>query len=150
MQGIFIERIMRVQSNPVKNICILLSLLYFCGAYLRIYLSIYIVSASRCPSGPVLTPQFCSEPWTMQTSAVGFLLLVLLNQGYTRESYTVLAPRSIRPNTNYFAAVSVDGTGGDLQVIVFKYPTTSMLKWRHASDFNQHLECQSDWLVCYK
>ena len=54
---------MRVQilmGNPVKNI--LLSLLYFCGAYLRIYLSIYLNSECAKMSGPVLTPQFCSEP----------------------------------------------------------------------------------------
>ena len=138
----------KIIDNPVKTsvFCWVCCILW----RLSTYLSIYLYSECAKMSGPVLMPQFCSEPWTMQTSAVGFLLLVLLNQGYTRESYTVLAPRSIRPNTNYFAAVSVDGTGGDLQVIVFKYPTTSMLKWRHASDFNQHLECQSDWLVCYK
>ena len=49
-------------------------------------------------------------------------LLLLLFAGGAREaaaarrSYAVMAPRAIRPNTNYFAAVSVDGTDGELQV----------------------------------
>ena len=30
--------------------------------------------------------------------------------------YTVVAPDTVRPNTNYLASISVDGTGGDLQV----------------------------------
>ena len=33
--------------------------------------------------------------------------------------YTVVAPDTVRPNTNYLASISVDGTGGDLQV---RYP----------------------------
>ena len=32
--------------------------------------------------------------------------------------YTVVAPDTVRPNTNYLASISVDGTGGDLQVSV--------------------------------
>ena len=32
--------------------------------------------------------------------------------------YTVVAPDTVRPNTNYLASISVDGTGGDLQVRV--------------------------------
>ena len=54
----------------------------------------------------------------MQRAAVGLLLAVTLVCGADRrQSYSVLAPRAIRPNTNYYAAVSVDGTDGDLQVI---------------------------------
>ena len=30
--------------------------------------------------------------------------------------YTVVAPDTVRPSTNYLASISVDGTGGDLQV----------------------------------
>lgn len=52
----------------------------------------------------------------MQSSAVGLLLSALVCTGYGRQSYTVLAPRTIRPNINYLAAVSVEGTAGDLQV----------------------------------
>ena len=33
--------------------------------------------------------------------------------------YTVVAPDTVRPNTNYLASISVDGTGGDLQVSYF-------------------------------
>ena len=54
----------------------------------------------------------------MQTSAIGLLLVItVLPATHGRQSYSVLAPRAIRPNTNYYAAVSVDGTDGDLQVI---------------------------------
>ena len=79
------------------------------------------------PSKPVprsrarVTHQLRLSPATMQSSAVGLLLAVTALQVYgadRRQSYSVLAPRAIRPNTNYYAAVSVDGTDGDLQVIV--------------------------------
>ena len=33
-----------------------------------------------------------------------------------QQFYTVLAPDTIRPNNNYLVAISVEGTGGDLQV----------------------------------
>jgi hypothetical protein len=33
-----------------------------------------------------------------------------------KQSYSVVAPKVIRPNSNFFVAVSVDGTEGDLQV----------------------------------
>jgi len=57
----------------------------------------------------------------MQSSAVGLLLAVTLVYGADRrQSYSVLAPRAIRPNTNYYAAVSVDGTDGDLQEVELK------------------------------
>ena len=48
---------------------------------------------------------------------VGGLLLaaVTLSQAQ-QEFYTVLAPDTIRPNNNYLVAISVEGTGGDLQV----------------------------------
>ena len=31
-------------------------------------------------------------------------------------AYNVVAPKVIRPNTNYLVSVSVDGTNGELQV----------------------------------
>jgi len=49
------------------------------------------------------------------------LLLVLLGLGLpsmaqeVKPSYSVVAPRIIRPNTDYFAAITMDGITGDLQ-----------------------------------
>ena len=52
---------------------------------------------------------------------VGGLVVVLvvatLGQAQQQQQfYTVLAPDTIRPNNNYLVAISVEGTGGDLQV----------------------------------
>ena len=48
---------------------------------------------------------------------VGGLLLVAVTLSQAQQQfYTVLAPDTIRPNNNYFVAISVEGTGGDLQV----------------------------------
>ena len=43
------------------------------------------------------------------------VLGLVINTG-AKPSYNVVAPRTIRPNTNYFVAISVDGTDGELQV----------------------------------
>ena len=48
---------------------------------------------------------------------VGGLVLVVATLGQAQQQfYTVLAPDTIRPNNNYLVAISVEGTGGDLQV----------------------------------
>ena len=44
------------------------------------------------------------------------LSLGLISKTNGSPSYNVVAPRTIRPNTNYFVAISVDGTDGELQV----------------------------------
>ena len=49
--------------------------------------------------------------WIVEITLV--LGLVLLTGA--KQSYNVVAPRTIRPNTNYFVAISVDGTDGELQ-----------------------------------
>ena len=41
---------------------------------------------------------------------------VTLTSAQQNQFYTVLAPDTVRPNSNYFVAISVEGTGGDLQV----------------------------------
>ena len=46
--------------------------------------------------------------------------------------YTVVAPDTVRPNTNYLASISVDGTGGDLQVSLTKSGHYSSCGLRHA------------------
>ena len=46
---------------------------------------------------------------------ITLVLGLVLNTG-AKPSYNVVAPRTIRPNTNYFIAISVDGTDGELQV----------------------------------
>jgi len=43
------------------------------------------------------------------------LVLGLVINTAAKPSYNVVAPRTIRPNTNYFVAISVDGTDGELQ-----------------------------------
>ena len=57
----------------------------------------------------------------MSRDWVGGLVVVLvvatLGQAQQQQQfYTVLAPDTIRPNNNYLVAISVEGTGGDLQV----------------------------------
>ena len=44
------------------------------------------------------------------------LVLGLIIYTEAKPSYNVVAPKTIRPNTNYFVAISVDGTDGELQV----------------------------------
>ena len=46
--------------------------------------------------------------------------------------YTVVAPDTVRPNTNYLASISVDGTGGDLQVSLTKSGHYGSYGLRHA------------------
>ena len=36
------------------------------------------------------------------------------------QSYSVVAPSTIRPNTDYFAAITMGGITGDLQVNLFR------------------------------
>ena len=46
-------------------------------------------------------------------------LLVMVAGGRAQEktpSYSVVAPNTIRPNTDYYAAITMDGIEGDLQV----------------------------------
>ena len=48
------------------------------------------------------------------TVTVMMLVTSVMTQGGGH--YTVVAPDTVRPSTNYLASISVDGTGGDLQV----------------------------------
>ena len=45
-----------------------------------------------------------------------WLCLATFSLAQQQQFYTVLAPDTIRPNNNYLVAISVEGTGGDLQV----------------------------------
>ena len=51
----------------------------------------------------------------MRIVEITMVLGMVLYTG-AKPSYNVVAPRTIRPNTNYFVAISVDGTDGELQV----------------------------------
>ena len=55
--------------------------------------------------------------WPLVTAAL--ILVLVVNrceaQG-ERKSYSVVAPSTIRPNTDYFAAITMGGITGDLQV----------------------------------
>ena len=44
------------------------------------------------------------------------VMVVKVSKAQQNQFYTVLAPDTVRPNSNYFVAISVEGTGGDLQV----------------------------------
>ena len=52
------------------------------------------------------------------TVMMSLMMLVTMSQAQQIQNqfYSVLAPDTVRPNTNYFVSISVDGTGGDLQV----------------------------------
>jgi len=50
----------------------------------------------------------------MRIVEITMVLGMVLYTG-AKPSYNVVAPRTIRPNTNYFVAISVDGTDGELQ-----------------------------------
>ena len=43
------------------------------------------------------------------------MMIMSLVECQQNQFYQVLAPDTVRPNTNYFVAISVDGTGGELQ-----------------------------------
>ena len=53
--------------------------------------------------------------WPLVTAALILLLVKCEAQG-ERKSYSVVAPSTIRPNTDYFAAITMGGITGDLQV----------------------------------
>ena len=68
------------------------------------------------------------NPGTRGWMSVMSLLMVMMTsqaQQIQNQFYTVTAPDTVRPNTNYFAAISVEGTGGELQVILTSYVTCS-------------------------
>ena len=53
----------------------------------------------------------------MIPSLVAVLVVVLVAAaGAQQRHYAVVAPDTVRPNTNYLASVAVDGTEGELQV----------------------------------
>ena len=53
---------------------------------------------------------------TLARAGPWLVCLVSLSLAQQQQFYTVLAPDTIRPNNNYCVAISVEGTGGDLQV----------------------------------
>ena len=68
------------------------------------------------------------------TGRVTVTLMMLVGSVMTQGGghYTVVAPDTVRPNTNYLASISVDGTGGDLQVSLTKSGHYSSCGLRHA------------------
>ena len=53
---------------------------------------------------------------------VMLMLLVTCCQAQDElQSYSVVAPSTIRPNTDYFAAITMGGITGDLQVNLFPH-----------------------------
>ena len=54
--------------------------------------------------------------WPLVTAALILVLLVKCEAQGERKSYSVVAPSTIRPNTDYFAAITMGGITGDLQV----------------------------------
>ncbi len=55
---------------------------------------------------------------TVTTVMTVMMMMMMVGSVMTQAEghYTVVAPDTVRPNTNYLASISVDGTGGDLQV----------------------------------
>ena len=52
------------------------------------------------------------------------MLMLLVNSCQAQDelqSYSVVAPSTIRPNTDYFAAITMGGITGDLQVNLFPH-----------------------------
>ena len=54
--------------------------------------------------------------WVSVMSMMSLMMMTSQAQQIQNQFYTVTAPDTVRPNTNYFAAISVEGTGGELQV----------------------------------
>ena len=55
--------------------------------------------------------------WPIVTTAATLLVLVTGQVAQDElKSYSVVAPSTIRPNTDYFAAITMGGITGDLQV----------------------------------
>ena len=54
--------------------------------------------------------------WVSVMSMMSLMMMKSQAQQIQNQFYTVTAPDTVRPNTNYFAAISVEGTGGELQV----------------------------------
>ena len=54
--------------------------------------------------------------WPIVTTAATLLVLVTGQAQDELKSYSVVAPSTIRPNTDYFAAITMGGITGDLQV----------------------------------
>ena len=57
-----------------------------------------------------------SRDWVGGLVVVVVVVATLGQAQQQQQFYTVLAPDTIRPNNNYLVAISVEGTGGDLQV----------------------------------
>ena len=76
------------------------------------------VAAGRSSRAAVIlaTVARLKHGWKMLRIVQITLLLGLVLYTGAKPSYNVVAPRTIRPNTNYFVAISVDGTDGELQV----------------------------------
>ena len=52
----------------------------------------------------------------------GWVMMIMsLVECQQNQFYQVLAPDTVRPNTNYFVAISVDGTGGELQASILNH-----------------------------
>ena len=57
-----------------------------------------------------------SRDWVGGLAGLVMVVATLGQAQQQQQFYTVLAPDTIRPNNNYLVAISVEGTGGDLQV----------------------------------
>ena len=60
--------------------------------------------------------------------SVLLLLCTCCHVSYGQQTYAVMAPKSVRPNIDYLAAVTVQNIGGELQVSRQSYSTFSCLK----------------------
>ena len=52
---------------------------------------------------------------------VVFVLVTCCHAQDELQSYSVVAPSTIRPNTDYFAAITMGGITGDLQVNLLRH-----------------------------
>ena len=52
----------------------------------------------------------------MAGTLLAVMVMVAGGRAQKTPSYSVVAPNTIRPNTDYYAAITMDGIEGDLQV----------------------------------
>ena len=71
--------------------------------------------------------------WVIMMMSLTVTVNMTIAQQIQNQFYSVLAPDTVRPNTNYFVSISVDGTGGELQVGVMQYAAYNSDRLQHYS-----------------
>ena len=79
--------------------------------------------------------------WPLVTAALVLVLVVKCKAQGERKSYSVVAPSTIRPNTDYFAAITMGGITGDLQVDLIN--PSAIKRWQFAGGAVQNLRPNS-------